>query len=64
MFSTMNEQALSRREVIVGAGALAALAGLAGCSGDGDGAGSMGVGDSGSAAARTTCSHRYKSAGA
>ena len=51
MVSTMHDQALSRREVIVGAGALAALAGLAGCSGDGDGAGSMGVGDSGSAAA-------------
>lgn len=51
MVSTMHEQALSRREVIVGAGALAALAGLAGCSGDGDGAGSMDVGDPGSAAA-------------
>ena len=51
MVSTVHDQGLSRREVIVGAGALAALAGLAGCSGDGDGAGSMGVGDSGSAAA-------------
>lgn len=51
MVSTMHDQALSRREVIVGAGAFAVLAGLAGCSGDGDGAGSMGVGDSGSAAA-------------
>lgn len=51
MVSTMHDQALSRREVIVGAGALAALAGLAGCSGDGDGAGSMDIGGSGSAAA-------------
>ena len=51
MVSTMHDQGLSRREVIVGAGALAALAGLAGCSGNGGGAGSMSGGDSGSAAA-------------